>query len=367
MEPAITESKLDAIATRLALSTDERLAIVTIYTPMALTYRERATKVRALRISADKAFEQLAENAHELHEEWIHAWRALIVERRDAEKSLLADVRAIIPREAAETRWPGIERWLRREPLSIVQAPTVTRWHRLDLISCAEAARLLMSDASMDTAARVRPGTNAEQIADALDRYERDVDRPLAERAAMWDEEMHWPKEKQDRLAEELEGRNLDFGRRIADITRPAFLGIDSLLTPDEQLLWRATASKIVYQDIEQFPRPAGTNITRAITLEDLAVSQRENLDGLLKRYTRRSAELDADARASFDTADADALRFASLPSTERAKAINARTDPHSVVFLRAAAARKDFEEEASNELWSILDAGQRVRVESMK
>lgn len=367
MEPSITERTLDQIAVRLALTEEERVAVAGIHAGWARAYRERALAVRALRAAADTAIEHHADDARELQGRWAQAWGELIVARREAEKSLLADLRAVLPSEGVGSRWPGVERWLRREALPIVQAPAVTGWHRLDLVACGEESGVLRGDASLAVIDRVRPGVNAPAIADAFERYELDVDRPLAERAAMWDEEMRWPEDKQERLGDDLQARNLGFGRRVAEAARTHHRWIESLLAPDEREAWRAAAWRVAYRDVERLPRPAADAIARAVALGDLTPTQRESLSGSAHRYGRRSAELDADARAAFDAADADALVFADRPPAEQVAALNARTDPASVVYLRLAAARQTFEQERSNELWAQLTPSQRERVESAK
>lgn len=346
-EPPITDAEFREITSRLSLDPD-RLAAATGAFDRALgAFEPKAGAMRSLAERRDAAVRAGLPTARELTFEYKEAFGGFVVARHDFEKLLLAEIRSLLTQQELEEAWPPIERLRRRETLPLVQAPAATYWHRLDLVKLSAGLSL----ADPDRAA-IRP---------LLEQYELDIDRPLLERWRMWDQEMRWQKERQERESEDLARRNSSLGARTSDVNRRYARLLLQTLSPTASSMLDALLLRGAYPEIAALPRPAFEVFENVLRLDDLAEEQRGQLDLVMAAYARDSAALDARARALYDRADDDMPRFRELPEAEASQLINRREDPASIAWLAVAGPRAELEQRTIDAVRAPLTPAQRA------
>jgi hypothetical protein len=203
--------------------------------------------------------------------------------RRSIEQQFFADLRAMLTPEQDE-KWPRVERHRRRE--QIMRVP-VASGAGADLIAVYERA--------------TRGTPQAEpsgEVAAMLERYEVDVDKPLAELKRFTEEEQRKMMEDGGRQMmpdfnriQEMMKQTFERGAAVRDVNRDYARRIAPMLEGDVRTRFEEEFARRSFPRVYR-PAHVMTMMRAAQGFEDLTPEQKDSLDAVLASYRRDAAGL---------------------------------------------------------------------------
>ncbi len=219
-------------------------------------------------------------------------------ERQEAsQKQFIDDIKSLLTPEQLE-EFPSIERHRRRDTLlrmGMVSGAGVDIWSIHDRLNARES---------------VVPAENAQQVTGVMDRYEVDMDRLLQDMERMYkedirkftegDQSMMDPTKMLDRLKPYAE-----VGTRIRDANRDAARKLEPLYTQEAQAKFRNEINTRAYPRIYRKGTTAKI-FDSAVKIEDLDVTQKEQVTALKTQYERDIVSLNEAWAKATDAAEAE-------------------------------------------------------------
>src|SRR5262249_31761793 len=146
----------------------------------------------------------------------------------------------------------------------------------------------------------------AKQVAPILERYELDLDRPLAAIQAMWDDEMHWTDERRATEEDSITRHAMERGDEIVALNRRTLRWLIDVLGSEpggagDRI--RVAAWTGAYNVVYEAPRPCTRALERVQILDDLSQDQQAMIDSLAAIYWRESEEVERRGRERCDAA----------------------------------------------------------------
>jgi hypothetical protein len=290
LRPRLSDVQLSKLSDGLQLRPEDRDIVETLYRRYLEQHRDSLSRLLELQDRYIETAEEQPNDAAQLAADHRAALQKFLENRRRAEIALLSEIQAVIALEQLECCWAKVIRMLNRADIKDLRGTTAARWYSVDLIRIVEESGLDPSE--------------KEKIQQILDEYEVELDRPLAERRQMWDEEANWPPEKRQQDSNRLVERNYHLANRVGTINKRYAHWVLSVLSDDSKLTLSETVTMIAYPSVFESPRPAQVLLSRTAGLTDLTQSQTDQIKAIRESYGRDSKLLDTIAIQEYDKAD---------------------------------------------------------------
>jgi hypothetical protein len=261
------------------------------------------------------------------------------------EREFFADLRALIADGAQEERWPKVERMRRRETgLSFTQVSG----EGVDLIA-------LVDDMRLDSAI-------ATQVGDALESYERELDRLLIAKAERQAQEPTFEIGKPIDLEamQRAMTESRESGLRIRDLNFSSARRVETLLPDNERAKFASEFKKHCHPRIYRVPHVL-RELDESLKMSDLDAQQREQIASLKESYSQRLASVNDAWAASIEASEKEGKSGGAVGGGGNRLVLNMQDDPEDLV--RARTARRELDEQTAERLRAVLNAAQRDRL----
>ncbi len=274
----------------------------------------------------------------------------LLNKRLEGAREFRRDVRSVLTAEQAE-RWGRAERLLRRDLMVGLVGGGFSAWAQQDLVDITRGLGLTEEE-------KVR-------MADVLEAYQVELDRPLRERAQRVESEQAATAEG---LRESSPADALWYDENAADIAevnRRYTRKLADALGGERGVLLTKTVHRGAYRYVYAgFERPAALLLERAEKLEALTPDQALKLAEVRREYDRESDRLHRTLIEALDLVEEEYLKFRRLPAEVQRAHMEAEDFPGRREWVEAERARADLEKTVAARVRALLTREQRARVE---
>ncbi len=295
---------LDRYQDMLSLTRDQRDTVKALFEG----YQEQSRNLgEDMRDKMQEMRDQMRDGDASVRRGFADAMTSFRKQREKMDASFFSDVQAILTPEQSAL-WPKVERTRRREQ-SIGRG--FMSGERADVIKILEQENL-----PADVKAKLQP---------VLDQYEIDLDRELAARTKLFDENMAKVMEVMagangdpTQIGDKLQGvltQTREASVRVREVNRKAARQVEELLPEDKKAVF-AEAFKVASFPNVYRPTQAGRQITAAAGFADLTEEQRTAIAAMKESHARETAALEAQLATATEeqemtiTADQLARRF---------------------------------------------------------
>jgi len=267
----------------------------------------------------------------------------------DAEQSFLADLKALLTLEQADTEWPKFERLRRREQ---GLRSGVLSGSNIDLLAIVDKLQL--------------PAPAHAKLADTLAQYEQDLDRAFTEIAAARTKDKPDTADGTPRVVVSFDpaamrthlARQRDDSIRIRAINQRYARLLGNLLEGDLKALLDEQCKLASFKNIYR-ESAAGKKLAAAGSFDDLTPEQRTKLDELRSAYTRSARAAGDRWSQAHQEAEAAGKTLGGPGMVMRFNDDTGGPDE----LAEARQARRDLDQRAAADLNSLLTDDQKSRL----
>lgn len=335
----VSKRSFERYAAILGLTADQKAAAEAIHEGYASAFED----ARKARREAMQAIRRAAEDADDptiFGERMPAVEKTWTEESRRLDRAFFEDLRALAP-EGAEGPWGAVERMRRRE----VELPRGSlSGESVDLIEVVEGLKL-----PTDAAAAVTP---------ALEEYELDLDRVLAERQRMVSGAPGFEPGKPLDIEAMQKSMNQarEAGAKVREVNERHARKLEGLIPEDRREAFAAEVRKRSFPRVYRASRPS-RDLEAALKLADLDGTQREQLQSIQESYERDlGAANEAWARAIRES-EADEQHGNMVTPSGAQLRMRFGDEPEPLAAARKA--RRDLDEKTGARLRQVLSPSQ--------
>ncbi|MBL8962689.1 MAG: hypothetical protein KF787_03830 [Phycisphaeraceae bacterium] len=330
----------------LGLTDDQSQTVKSLHEGYLATYRAASGSMQREIDEARQAFEETEDGS--VLAEKIPEARARFKQRTAlAEREFFSDVRLILTQEQM-SQWERVERARRRE--TILRGGMLSG-ESVDLVEIVD---------------ELAPGSESEELQQAVARYEMDMDRSLLAKQSVIDKQGEFAfrpgaldlADLQKRSAETREA-----GLRVKGVNQDHARRIEQALPEDVRPAFAAAVKRRSFPRVYR-PSQVTRAIDSALAFKDLDAGQRSTLQSLKEAYERDVSSYNDSWASAIEKDEQDPNNLAFGDGGMQVKvAMGSGGDDADTPLAKARKARREFDEATRQRLNAALTPEQRERL----